>query len=429
MRTFFSLLLSFALGLSSASGQTLNDYIEAAAAHSPLIGDYLNRREAESYELERLRALYTHSRLEATGDLLFVPIVTHDNGQTAFEWNAVNSSDYFGYDLGEQSSYLHAGIAWTQPLLGAARYREAKRQSELHLARFDHAICMERHQLERSVTEHYLLCLLDQWQRDYADSVAVVLTRQRDAVERLARVGLAKTSDVRLIDLQLATNAESRAAAQQSFATHLSDLHLLCGLDDTLRESLEDLTLNVAEERPAAGASSLFAEQYRLDSLQSMSDLRQYSLQYKPRLDFFAGAGLQTGDFTTLQRRVGWSAGLTFTWTLDDGHQLRQRKRQTRLNLATTALYRDYALRERESRLRQIKEELQRFDERAECLRKQLASTDEVLRMYEREMAAGQLSVLDYLTVLQDRVHSARQLRELHTNRQLAIAAFHYWNF
>lgn len=117
------LLLLFSLSIVSLhsygqedGSKSLHYYIETAKENSPLIADYRNRTEIEQAELERLKAMYTHSRLELNGDYLFVPIVSKDGGRAAFKWNARSATDYYGYDLGESSGSFHAGATWTPPL-------------------------------------------------------------------------------------------------------------------------------------------------------------------------------------------------------------------------------------------------------------------------------------------------------------------------
>lgn len=119
------LLLLFSLSIVSLhsygqedGSKSLHYYIETAKENSPLIADYRNRTEIEQAELERLKAMYTHSRLELNGDYLFVPIVSKDGGRAAFKWNARSATDYYGYDLGESSGSFHAGATWTHPPLG-----------------------------------------------------------------------------------------------------------------------------------------------------------------------------------------------------------------------------------------------------------------------------------------------------------------------
>lgn len=179
-------LLFFTLSVISlySSGQDgahlLYRYIETAKRNSSLINDYRNSIEIERAEQERLKAVYLHSQLELNGDYLFVPIISKDGGRTSFKFNAQDAADYYGYDLGESSGHLHAGVTLTQPLLGRAPYKAAREQSQINMETARYNIRLEEHQLERMVTEQYLLCLLDQTQATFADlSTCCLSARQK----------------------------------------------------------------------------------------------------------------------------------------------------------------------------------------------------------------------------------------------------------
>ncbi len=342
-------------------GRSLQDYIETAKVNSPLITDYRNQTEIEQAELERLKAMYTHSRLELNGDYLFVPIVSKDGGQTVFKWNAQSATDYYGYDLGESSGSLHAGVTWTQPLLGRSSYKIAQEQAKINADIADNRICMEAHQLERSVTEQYLLCLLDKAQMAFTDSVGAVIEHRINIVRKLVENGLSKQSDLKLLAIERETNMELHAAASQSYHTHLMDLNLLCGIDDTTAVTLADVDLPVRLQ--ADDRQSLFIEQYRLDSLNMAVSLRSFNLQYKPRLDLFVNGGLQTGDFSGWYRHFGWNAGLTFSWTVFGGRQKRCKERQARWRQNTIRSYKDNSEYRRNMRIRECLSELDRYSD------------------------------------------------------------------
>ena len=168
-------------------------------------------------------------------------------------------------------------------------------------------------------------------------------------------------------------------------------------------------------------------EQYRLDSLNTAASLRSFNLQYKPRLDLFVDGGMQTGSFSQWYRHFGWSAGLTFTWTLFDGRQKRWKERQAELQQQSIRIYRDHAEYQRSMRLRQCLSELEKYDRRDKALTEQLAGYERVLSDYAREVEAGQVSVLDYLTVLRNKIQTERDALLIRMNRQLVIAAYNYW--
>lgn len=403
----------------------LSYYAEAARNYSPLLHDYRHQLQIEQAELRRLKALYTRSRLELNGDYLFVPVLTKDGGQTSFRWNAQDATDYYGYDLGESSGHLHAGATWTQPLLGHSSYKVAQEQSCINMDMARNHIRLEENQLERAVTEQYLLCLLDQTQIAFADSIDALLKRQTSLVRQLARNGLARQSDLYLLAIEREANDELRLSSQQSYHTHLMDLNLLCGIDDTTDVALADVGLHPGLP---LDRGSLFTEQYRLDSLNTAASLRSFNLQYKPRLDLFVDGGMQTGSFSQWYRHFGWSAGLTFTWTLFDGRQKRWKERQAELQQQSIRIYRDHAEYQRSMRFRQCLSELEKYDRREKALTEQLAGYERVLSDYAREVEAGQVSVLDYLTVLRSKIQTERDALLMRTNRQLVIAAYNYWN-
>ncbi|WP_293671946.1 TolC family protein [uncultured Parabacteroides sp.] len=426
--------LLIGLGLSccllSVKGQqvsyTLDYYLESARENSPLIQDYRNQKEIEVYERQRLKALYTRSKVTLNGDYLFVPVISKDNGKTSFEWNPQDGVDYYGYDLGQSSGHFQAGVTWTQPLLGHSAYKVAGEQARMNTEILNDKMHLEQHQLERVVTEQYLLCLLDSKQIAFADSVGQLLDRQAVVVRHLAESGLAKLSDLQLVTIERQSNQDMEIASRQSFYTHLMDLNMLCGIKDTAVVLLEEPALTL---RLLPAASSAFMEQYRLDSLNTLMSLHSFNVQYKPQLHLFVDGGLRISEFTSMQKHFGMSAGLTFSWTLYDGKQKRLMEKQARARMNSIAFYKDNFNMQQELRRQQYLTELKTYGERCRLLQNRLAEYRQVLAGYRKEMQAGELSVIDYITVLRNRIEAEKEYILLETNRQLLINTFNYWNW
>ena len=288
-------------------------------------------------------------------------------------------------------------------------------------------IRMEEHQMERSVIEHYLLCLLDKAQMDFTDSVGTVIDHQMEIVQKLLKSGLSKQSDLNLLMIEKEANAELHATACQDYHTHLMELNLLCGIDEVNDVALSDINLSVRLR--SDGEPSLFTEQYRLDSLNTVASLRSFNLQYKPKLNLFVNSGLQVGDYSDWYRHFGLSAGVTFSWTIFDGRQKRQKERQVVWQQNTIQTYKENSEYQRNMRIKQCLAELGKYDERERALDNQLAEYESVLSDYGREMDAGQVSVLDYITVLRSKIQTEKDRLLLRTNKQLVIAAYNYWNW
>ncbi len=401
-------------------------YIEAAQTNSPLIQDYRNQKEIRKQEQLRLKALYTRSKIELNGDYLFVPIVSKSRGKTSFEWNARDGTDYYGYDLGQSSGHLQAGMTWMQPLSGNNSYKVAKKQTEIEMDMMNNNIHLERHQLERTVTEQYILCLLDKKQIELADSTGSVLAQQESIVRKLVENGLAKQSDLHLLRIEQNANRDQRTASLQSYRTHLIDLNILCGIEDTAYVSLE--TINLSPHFTANPASG-FLKQYRLDSLNTIMSLRSFNLQYKPQLNLFVDGGLRTGEYTAIQKHFGMSAGIAFSWTIFDGKQKRLKERQARAQLNSIDAYKTNFLIQQELRKQQNLAELKTYEERNCLLQERSSEYARILSDYKKEIQAGQLSVIDYILVLRNKIQTEQDRLLLQTNRLLLITAFNYWNW
>src|SRR5574344_871369 len=225
----YILLFSFFCFIYDSFGQkrtqSITFYIEAAKKNSPLLKDYINQQAIEAYEQQRLKAFYTHSKLELNGSCLFVPVISKDDGRTSFQWDAQNGSNYYGYDLSTSSTQLLTGLTWNKSLTGNKIYQAAYEQTQVRKDLLHNHVMMEEHQLERSVTEQYILCLLDKQQLDFSDSIEKTLDKQEELVRRLAANGMSKQSDLHLIAIEKNNNEELAITSQQSYHSHLIDLN------------------------------------------------------------------------------------------------------------------------------------------------------------------------------------------------------------
>ena len=263
--------------------------------------------------------------------------------------------------------------------------------------------------------------------REQAPEIIKALGIQCVIAKSFARIFFRNSINNGLLLIEQQSNAETRTAFRQSYHTHLMDLNLLCGIDNTDDVALTEECLSVLSH--PVGERSLFSEQYRLDSLNVAASLHSFNLQYKPRLDLFVNGGMQTGDFAGWYRHFGWSAGIIFSWTIFDGRQKRWKERQVQLQQSSIQNYKSHAEYQRGMRISQCLSELAGYDERGKSLNKQLSEYEHVLSGYEKEMQAGQVSVLDYITVLRNKIQTERDYLLLQTNRQLVIAAYNYWNW
>ena len=123
------------------------------------------------------------------------------------------------------------------------------------------------------------------------------------------------------------------------------------------------------------------------------------------------------------------SAGVTLSWILFDGKQKRMKERQTRAQLNSIETYKTNFQLQQELRKQQYLTELKTYEERNMLLLKRLSEYTRILSDYKKEIQAGQLSVIDYILILRNKIQAEQDRMLLQTNRQLLTVAFNYWNW
>lgn len=416
-------LITYSQGVPN---KMLEYYIEYAKENSPLINDYKNQYKVSEYEAQRLKAFYTQSKLEVNGNLLFVPIVSKDNGNARFQLTPQNAVDYYGYDQGVSSGNLQAGLTWTQPLFASSSYKAVHQQALVTQDINLNNIQLQGHELQRLVTDQYILCLLDKQKIAFADSILIILNEQENVIQKLAQSAIMKQSDYNLIKIEKAGYKESKRNYEQSYETHLLDLNILCGIKDTSIISLEEIKLDLH----TLTDNSRFLDKYRLDSLNLIARQAVSEIQYKPRINLFLDGGLRTSRYnSTTFNHFGMSAGITFTWTLFDGRQRKFTRNQTNAELNTVSFDRENFIVQNNLRKSQYLSELKGYDDRSNMMQQQLTSYIQVLADYNREIQKGQLSVINYITILKNRTQVAESYYLLQANRLLLINAYNYYNW
>jgi outer membrane protein TolC len=429
MRKFSCLMILFLLSSLLSMAQhakfSLDYYLEKAFQSSPLQLDELNQVNILDSENQYLKNVYTHAQTLLTGNYLFVPIIQKDNGKTSFKWNAQSANDYYGYDLGVSNGNLQCGVTWTKPLLGNNIYKAVEAQTNVQKDILKNNIRLSQHDIERNVIDQYILCMLDKNQRDFADSISTLLSTQADFITRLATVGQAKQSDIQIIKIEQHANDETKAAFAQSYHNHLMELNALCCIRDSANVKLEKINIDLKSKF----GTSQFLTKYNLDSINTIAAQRVYETRYKPQLNLFTNMGVQTTQYSSMYKNVGFSVGLSFSVLLSDGKLKRIKQQENKAALASISIYKNNLNTQNEIRLKQCSSTIKDFDLQLRLLNTQINDYKRLLEMCQKEVRAGQLSVFDYITTLKNIISTQQQKMTVEANRQLAINAFNYYNW
>lgn len=403
----------------------LEYYLQNARKNSALIIDNRNQSKANLLEAERLKAQYTKAQLYISANYLVAPVVNKDNG-SRLELNSNGAEKYYGYDLSTSNGgQYQALLNLTQPLFNNGRYETFADQSLIASQINDNNISLSEHDVEKAVTDQYVLCLLDMQQWQYTDSLLQLLSEQHSIVSKLVQNGLVKQSDLSLLSIELQTQQNASITFRTAYKRDLLDLNVLCGLSDTSMVILPALSLQINSDT----TYSHFLTRYRLDSLNLIAQRKIFELKYKPVVSAYANSGLNAVYIPTISNRFGISAGLSLTWNIFDGHQRDINEQKTNALMQSVAAYREYFLTQNRVRKERIINEIKGADHRLAVLHQQLEEYNTLMAFYKRELIQGQLAVINYINVLKTQTAAKRDLLLLQTNRLLLINLYNYWNW
>lgn len=403
----------------------LQFYIQSAKDNSPFIKDNINQSEATKIEVERLKALYTKPQIGVTANYLFAPVISQDNGKTSLLLNPDNPNKYFGQDVGLTNGGLYQGlIGVNQPLFMQSKFKVIADEAMISTKVNENNIRLTNFELEKIITDQYLLCLQNFNQIKFLDKYIGLLKAQKDLVAKLVNGSVFKLSDVTLLNIEIQSQLIVLQTIQASYKKNLMDMNTIAGITDTAYHELAATAL----EPSTANNLSSFIEKYSLDSSLLMAQQGIFELRYKPQWNVFANGGINASNISTLPRRFGVTAGISYTKTLFDGRQKEINQRRTATLLKTSQAYKENFLTQNTARKNNFLEQIKAIDARVRLTETQVQEYDKLLGYYKQELVRGQISVINYVNTVKSAITLENDFITMQTNRQLLINTYNYWN-
>lgn len=422
MRSFL-LFSAFSFAGITQGQNNLALYLDQAVAHSPAIIDAANQAEAARLNGEQLQASISMPQVALTGSYLLAPYFTPQGVQ----WNTREPvPNAQGYDIAVSNGGLYSATAGVQqPLFNHARQQAYGQQTAAQMQAATNNRELARHEVERIVTDQYLVCTLDQELLSNAErQLELVLAHER-TVNALVDAGIMKRSDLLLIGIERRTREAERDRLRAAQRRDLLELNALCGIGDTAVVRLEAAQLQPRNSAP----SSAFLEKFRLDSLLLDANRSIFELKYKPQTNAFANTGLNAVVLDDIGRKFGISAGLNFSLVLADGGQRKLVQQRTAILQRSATAGRDMVREQQELRRTSALQDIATAQERMRTLQQQVGDYERLLDLYNTQLAQGQLSVIDLVNAMKLFTAAQGDLALARNAEQRAINLYNYWNW
>lgn len=401
---------------------SLEYFIARAVENSPTIKEYQNLRSINRLQGELNRAQNSTFQASLTGDYLFAPYFNnHGNLITSNP-----SPEAVGYDINLTDGGLYsAKINLERNILNSHLTGVLDRQIRIQDDNYQYSLRLEKHNLEKQVTDQYLTALqlfrLSRLSGEVVSNLREQLTLSAGLVEK----GYSKLQDYLLLKIELQNQSILLDNTRQQYNSSLYQLYALCGISDTSVVALDSVSLKTG----APNVRSDFIQRYTLDSLTTATEQALFESRYRPQVKLFFNTGLNAVELDRIERKFGMSAGLNVSVPLFDGGQRRLTRQQNRLALQSIRDSRLYSERNIETQRRNFESRIQSLQQNIRGMEEQAEDYQKLLDIASKQLRQGGVSMIDYLTLLKNYIDLRKNEIILEISRQSEINNYNYWNW
>lgn len=393
----------------SAQQRDIVYYLEALKSNHPVIHDFENQARLTELDNMKIKAEYRLPSVFATANLMKAPVI---NG--------------VGYDEAISNGALYSTlINIEQPILNPSFKMEIE-LNNIKANKFRFQGQLSAREMEKEATNQYISCFTVQQHLSSARELRKFLGEQYNTSITLAKSGIIKASDILLLEIELGNEDMNITDLQLQFSKEITVLNSLCGLPDTLEAKLSPLDIQIIRND---STGSNYDYQFTVDSLMAENSLKISGQKYKPQLSAYANLGINAIDPSNIYANRGFSAGIDLKINLFDGHQQKINRQQTQLELESIDNFKRYFTVQRIQSRQNLLNQIGSLRVEMKFAEDQLGKYKTLIAIYHQGLANGDISVLDYLTVL----HTYQKTNDAYFNFyqqiQDALNEYNYWNW
>jgi outer membrane protein TolC len=408
-----SLLIIIALVCTKqlqAQTRDLSYYLRQANNNSPLLKDYQNQIKSGKLDSMLISAA-NRPQILANGQVALYPYI---NNRYGYDPVITNGGNYTGV------------IAASQRLFNKNILKPQYEQASIQNMLVANQAAISTLDLSKNITNQYITAYSDWQQLQVTLEVYHILQSQQQLLKSLVQQGVYKQTDY----LTFLTNLQSQEISvnqlQIVYKADLSMLNYLCGIDDTSNVLLDEPYMAVHNE--TITDSSVFLQQYQIDSLRIQNQRSIIASQYKPALSWFADAGLEASRINEAYHDFGASFGLNFSVPIYDGKQRKLKNEQLNIAERTRESYDTFYHRQYSQQIRMLQQQLQATNSLVENIQQKLKTQELLIDINKKLLNTGDVRITDYILALNNYLAVKSNLNQIEVSRYDIINQLNYWN-
>jgi outer membrane protein TolC len=412
------LLFVFATGHAQTN---LDYFLQTAETNNPLLKEYTNQISASALQRDLIRSQQILPQISLSAGYLFAPFF-NNNGHLISTTPEVQA---IGYDIGITNGGLYsAQINVEKNIFNGGTADALSAAQSIQEDALRNTTALTKRDLARQVTDQYLQAYHSRKLYELSRETSANIKALLSILEKLVAQGAAKQSEYLLLSIEYESKMAAAADSYVQFTTNRNQLCSLCGITDSAAVPIDSVDMTLRTDRPRFE----FVKKFEYDSLSARSQQEQFENKYRPQVSVFFTTGLNAVELNTIHRKFGLSAGVNFSLPLFDGNQRSITRQQNQLSLQSIANYRATYVVQLDNQRKNTLDRLENLRSILQSYARQVAGYEQVLRIAENELRRGQVTMVEYLTLLSNYIEVRKNRISAETEMQREINNYNYWN-
>jgi outer membrane protein TolC len=383
LRIFLILFLSGLSFVAYNQTRSLDFYLQEGIRNSPLLNDYRNQINSAIEDSLLIRA----SRkpfIDAKSQLLYSPAYRN-----------------FGYDeaITDGGNYS-AVMGVSQNIFNKKEITNQLKAVDIQKQLISNSSKISLTELNKIITDQFLNSYSAYNDFLFNKTFLNLFEEENEIVSQFVRNGVCKQTDYLALLIESQSQKILVNQLNSQYRKEIRLLNQLCGLNDSTITELAEPQLKIKGAPEITRSPSYM--QYKIDSIRIDNEKSAIDLRYKPKVNWFADAGILTRDPWNFYRYIGYSAGISLNMIIYDGKQRGIEKRKLDFNEYSRKSYEDNFQKQYSQQVRQLTEELKSLNEMSEQLQSQLVTSDKLVKALKNQLEEGLIQMTEYINALKN---------------------------
>lgn len=410
MKKILSCILFLAISFYvNAQQKRLDEYINAGLQNSPLFKDYNNQKLSNLIDSMKILAGYKPQVI----------------GQSSNSYSPTYKG--WGYDYA-----ITNGVNFTEQVIATQRLVSKENLANQHEAirllneSINISGKISEQDLKRSITAQYISAYGNWQQYKFNSEMLALLKKEETILKKLTEKGVYRQTDYLSFLVTIQQQELVITQYEIQYQTEVSALNYLCGIRDTSFASLSGPDLQV-EVLPDA-ESSVFYQQFIVDSMKLKNSVSQIAFSYKPKVNLYADGGYLTSFSEQAYKNFGVSAGVTISVPIYDGKQKKMQYDKIAIAEQTRQSYRDYFKTQYSQQIAQLYQQLHSVEKIIAQADKQIKYTETLIEANRKLLETGDARMPDYILAISNYLNAKNIITQNKASQLQIINQINYWN-